>query len=294
MNRAEPKKGEWVDVAPAAESAQLGYAPAGRTAAAPNNPEARRPSGPRGYGAKRKRAKGDTWKTSLSETVPAELNPEAEALRSGLARAGKQINVLTQDAKRFESAALTHAREISALRSTITRLKDDKRQLERRVGELVRDSEALRVTDQRKTGQISSLVRSTNRLNNELFWSVCHFIAGSKRLRSLRRERRLRLDPPVHHVVDGGNSRGADLSPEIQDPRGGDCRYLRPVLLFDRISGCRTSMASIRYCITLRKDIERRRRPTLLFDPAYYADQSAPARQAILSSIIWAKALQRV
>ena len=78
----------------------------------------------------------------------AESDLEVEALRSGLERAGKQINALTQDVKRFEATAKASGKFRCC--GTITRLKDDKLQLERRVGELVRDSEALRVADRRR------------------------------------------------------------------------------------------------------------------------------------------------
>ena len=197
---------------------------------------------------------------------------ETGALRAGLERAGKQISVLSQDAKRFETAALARAREISALRSTITRLNDDKRQLERRVGELVRDSEALRVTDRRKTGQISSLVRSTNRLNNELFWSVCHFIAGSKDFEAYAESVGYDLTRLFTMLLTAEIRQATDLSPEIQTHAAVIADIFDPFFYLTEYQDVALDGVNpLLHYVT--EGYREGRRPTLLFDPAYYADQ---------------------
>ena len=208
-----------------------------------------------------------------SKNSPAAGDLEVEALRSGLERAGKQINSLTQDVKRFETTVQARTRELSALRTTIMRLKDDKLQLERRVGELVRDSEALRVADRRKASQIGSLVRSTNRLNNEMFWSVCHFIAGSNDFESYAKSVDYDLTRLFTMLLAAEIREASDLSPDIQTHATLISDIFDPFFYLTEYQDVALDGVNpLLHYVT--EGYREKRRPTLLFDSNYYADRA--------------------
>jgi len=208
---------------------------------------------------------------SIETAAPGDL--ESDALRTGLERAGRQINTLSQDVKRFEVVAQARTREISALQSIIARLRDEKLELERSVGELVHDNEALRVSDSRKASQINSLVRSTNRLNNELFWSVCHFIAGSNDFKAFADSVDYDLTRLFTMLLAAEIREATDLSPEIQAHAAVISNIFDPFFYLTEYQDVALNGVNpLLHYVT--QGYREKRRPTLLFDPAYYFAQA--------------------
>jgi hypothetical protein len=207
----------------------------------------------------------------IEPEVPSDL--ESDALRNGLERACKQINALSRDVERFEVTEQVRTREISALRSTVTRLKDEKRQLERRVGELFHDNEALRVADSHKARQIGSLVRSTNRQNNDLFWSVFHFVAGSSDFEAYAKSVDYNLTRLFTMLLAAEVREASDLSPEIKAHAEAISNIFDPFFYLTEYQDVALNGVNpLLHYVT--EGCFEKRRPTLLFDPTYYAGQA--------------------
>jgi hypothetical protein len=214
----------------------------------------------------------NTPKRSKPKRTTAADDLQAEAVRGGLERAGKQINALTLDVKRYEGLVLARTRDMLALRSIIARLKDDKLQLERRVSELARRSEALRVANRRKGSQISALSRSNNRLNNERFWSICHFIAGSSDFEAFARSVDYDVTRLFTMLLVAEIRDARDVSPEIQAHAEMVSNIFDPFFyLAEYQDVALEGVNPLLHYVT--RGHRHNHRPTLLFDPDYYATQ---------------------
>jgi hypothetical protein len=222
-----------------------------------------------GLAAVGKRANASKARPSGSLDPPPTHDLQSDALRSAFERATKRINALTEDVKRLETNATVRARELSTLQSFVARAKNEKLEVSRRVGELVRENEALRVADSQKVRQIGSLVRSTNRLQNEMFWSVCHFIAGADEFETYAQSVGYDL-PRLFCMLLTAEIRGAsDISPEIQAHAGSIANIFDPFFYLTEYQDiARDGVNPLLHYVTIGH--REKRRPTLLFDTDYY------------------------
>ena len=196
---------------------------------------------------------------------------QSDILRDGFERTTKRINTLTEDVKRLETTATVRSRELSTMHSVVTRLKAEKLQLDQRVGELVRENEALRVSESQKARQIGSLVRSTNRLQNEMFWSVFHFIAGSNEFDAYAQSVGYDL-PRLFSILLTAEIRDAsDISPEIQAHAAAIANIFDPFFYLTEYQDiAREGVNPLLHYVTY--GYREKRRPTLLFDTDYYQE----------------------
>ena len=207
----------------------------------------------------------------------AESDLEVDALRSGLERSSKQISALMHDGRRLEATAKAREREIAVLRLSVTRLKDEKVQLDRRIGELVRNNEALRIADGQKKARIGSLVRSTNRLNNELFWSICHFIAGSDDFAAFAKSVDYDRTRLFTMLLAAEIREASDLSPDIQGHAAAISNIFDPFFYLTEYQDVALGGVNplLHYVTTGYRE---HRNPSRLFDPRYYAGQAHIAK----------------
>jgi len=253
-------------------AAKFGSAPADLTARPPDGRIGKKAGGAPDGAAERTRHRGSTKRREPAEQA-ASLRSDHDPLRGVLERAGKQINALTQATKRFETLAQSRAREVAALQQTVARLKDDKLHLERRVGELVHDNEGLRVADRQKASQIGALIRSNNRLNNEFFWSVCHFIAGSNDFEAFAEGVNYDLTRLFAMLLAAEIREAGDLSPEIKAHAAAIFNLFDPFFYLTEYQDVALNgINPLLHYVT--EGHRERRRPALLFDPAYYSEKA--------------------
>jgi Rhamnan synthesis protein F len=193
----------------------------------------------------------------------------SEVLRSGFERATKRINSLTEDIKRLETTVAIRARELSTLQKFAARMKNENIELDRRVGELVRENEALRVADSQKVRQIGSLVRSTNRLQNEMFWSVFHFIAGANEFDAYAQSVGYDLPRLFSLLLTAEIQDASNISPEIQAHAAAISNIFDPFFYLTEYQDiARDGVNPLLHYVT--HGHRERRQPTRLFDTIYY------------------------
>jgi hypothetical protein len=210
--------------------------------------------------------------SAKSEGSNVEPLRDDEWMRGNLDRATKRLNALVKQVGQLEQTALIKVKEISGLQSAIARLKDGNLRLEERISELVRDNEALRAGESRQGRQISSLVRSTNKLQNNLFWTVCHFVAGSSDFEAFARSVDYDLTRLFCMLLTVEISQCSDLAPDIKAHAAAISNIFDPFFYLTEYQDVALDGLNplLHY---LQRGYRENREPTRLFDRSYYLQQ---------------------
>lgn len=198
---------------------------------------------------------------------------ENDLLHVSLDRANKRINTLAEQVQRLEQITRARETEVSNLQAIVTRLKDGNLQLDERVAELIRNNQALRTGEIQKERQIGSLVRSSNRMQNNLFWSVCHFVAGSDEFEAYANNVGYDLTRLFCMLLAAEIREDGDLSPEIKTHAATVADIFDPFFYLTEyqdvaLDGVNPLLHYVLY------GYKENRNPTQLFDCTYYAEQA--------------------
>lgn len=210
--------------------------------------------------------------------VPAildfELSGENEVWRGSLERANKRIRALTEEVRRLEVTGQGTSKEISTLQAMVSRLKDQNTQLEQRVSDAIRENEGLRIGESQKSRQINALVRSVNQLQNNHFWSIYHFIAGSTDFEVYANKVNFDLPRLFCMLLVAEIDQTSDVSPEIKQHASTIGNIFDPFFYLTEYQDVAlTGTNPLFHYVT--QGYRQKHKPSALFDSVYYVEKAA-------------------
>ncbi len=207
-----------------------------------------------------------------SASTSEELEASEALVRAELGRAHNRIRALTEESRRFERSVRAQSKEIQSLQSVIARLKDERSGLERHVEDLVRESEALRIANCRHFKHNNALVRSLNRLQNEQYWSICHFIACSTDFDAYAKSVGYSVSRLFGMLLAAELRQASDVSAELQAHASALEFIFDPVFYLTEYKDVALQGVNpLLHYVTI--GFRQKRNPTRLFDCAYYGTQ---------------------